>query len=213
MDKGMAEHYDQILSGLASRDDILKLRQETAAHLRKLTEEHKSLILGWVERIRAEMEDLKRGSQGAVDPLRGEVKEEIKNLEQKMESSLAESVRTLTSSFDKIREEASSILLQSKTETGAALQLIQEEGRTNLVQSREEMIAKLDRLGESLGNLGDRIRKTAEEIGALDAKIKEGFNEVKEELGSMIKFSYADLEKRFHALEARVKALEKLVLP
>jgi hypothetical protein len=36
---------------------------------------------------------------------------------------------------------------------------------------------------------------------------------VKEELGSMIKFSYADLEKRFSTLEARLKALEKLVLP
>jgi len=48
---------------------------------------------------------------------------------------------------------------------------------------------------------------------ALNEKIKEGFNEVKEELGSMIKFSYADLEKRFGTLEARLKALEKLVLP
>jgi hypothetical protein len=37
--------------------------------------------------------------------------------------------------------------------------------------------------------------------------------EVKEELGSMIKFSYADLEKKFSALEARIKALEKMVFP
>jgi hypothetical protein len=53
----------------------------------------------------------------------------------------------------------------------------------------------------------------AEEVATLKGKIKEGFMEVKEELGSMIKFSYADLEKRFNALEARVKALEKMVLP
>jgi hypothetical protein len=29
----------------------------------------------------------------------------------------------------------------------------------------------------------------------------------------MMKFSYADLEKRFNALEARIKALEKIVFP
>jgi hypothetical protein len=43
--------------------------------------------------------------------------------------------------------------------------------------------------------------------------MKEGFIDVKEELGSMIKFSYADLEKRFNTLEARIKALEKMVFP
>jgi hypothetical protein len=53
----------------------------------------------------------------------------------------------------------------------------------------------------------------SEEIGLLKERIKEGFGEVREELGSMIKFSYADLERRFSALEARVKALEKMVLP
>jgi hypothetical protein len=29
----------------------------------------------------------------------------------------------------------------------------------------------------------------------------------------MIKFSHADLEKRLNALEARIKALEKMVFP
>jgi hypothetical protein len=43
--------------------------------------------------------------------------------------------------------------------------------------------------------------------------MREGFIDVKEELGSMMRFSYADLEKRFNALEARIKALEKMVFP
>jgi hypothetical protein len=43
--------------------------------------------------------------------------------------------------------------------------------------------------------------------------MKEGFIDAKEELGSMMKFSYADLEKRLNALEARIKALEKMVFP
>jgi predicted nucleic acid-binding Zn-ribbon protein len=95
----------------------------------------------------------------------------------------------------------------------STLQSIKEEGRANLAQSREENRAEFARFGEKVGNLSDQIRKTTEEIMALNEKIKEGFNEVKEELGSMIKFSYADLEKRFGTLKARLKALEKLVLP
>ncbi len=48
---------------------------------------------------------------------------------------------------------------------------------------------------------------------ALDQKIKNAFTEVKEELGAMMKFSYADFEKRLATLEARIKSLEKMVLP
>jgi hypothetical protein len=34
---------------------------------------------------------------------------------------------------------------------------------------------------------------------------------MKEELGAMLKFSFADLEKRIGVLETRIKALEKMV--
>ena len=50
----------------------------------------------------------------------------------------------------------------------------------------------------------------AEDTGDLKEKMRENLTEVKEELGSMIKFSYADLEKKIAALEARIKALEKM---
>jgi hypothetical protein len=62
-------------------------------------------------------------------------------------------------------------------------------------------------------SLGDSMKRVAEEVASVREKMKEGFVEVKEELGSMIKFSYADLEKKFSALEARIKALEKMVFP
>jgi polyhydroxyalkanoate synthesis regulator phasin len=62
-------------------------------------------------------------------------------------------------------------------------------------------------------SLIEEIKQVTEEIGLLKERIKEGFSDIREELGSMIKFSYADLERRFTALEARVKALEKIVLP
>jgi hypothetical protein len=57
------------------------------------------------------------------------------------------------------------------------------------------------------------MKKVSEDITSLNGKIGGGFTEVKNELGSMIKFSYSDLEKKFDVLEARVKALEKMVLP
>jgi len=53
----------------------------------------------------------------------------------------------------------------------------------------------------------------AEQVLVLNEKIGEGFIQVKGELGSMIKFSFADLEKKLNALEARIKALEKMVFP
>ena len=104
-------------------------------------------------------------------------------------------------------------ILQSRQEMVSSLQLIKEEGKTELIQSQEKAGGQIERLGEKVGYLNDQIKKTIEEIAALDDKIKGGFNEVKEELGSMIRFSYADLEKRFATLESRVKSLEKLVLP
>jgi hypothetical protein len=50
------------------------------------------------------------------------------------------------------------------------------------------------------------------EIGTLNEKVRAGIVEVKEELGAMIKFSYADLERKLNALEARIQVLEKIVL-
>ena len=47
----------------------------------------------------------------------------------------------------------------------------------------------------------------------LNEKIGEGFIQVKDELGSMIQFSFADLEKKLNALGAIIKALEKMVFP
>ena len=78
---------------------------------------------------------------------------------------------------------------------------------------KQEIKADSNRLGESVDGIREEIKKVAEEMVALNQKIKEGFVEVREELGSMMKFSYADLEKKFNTLEARIKALEKMVFP
>jgi hypothetical protein len=235
MDKELIEFFEQRLMVFAKRDDVERLRQETSANFRKLKEENKELILGWIEGIKAEMEGLRKEARVDIGPIREDIKEEMKKLGLKIQSTLLQSIQSIESSFQKMKEETSTAIQQSKTEVGfnlqmikeetntailqsrqeiaSSLQLMREEGRANLAQSGEETKVELNRLGEGVGNLNDQIRAAIQEITALNEKIKEGFNEVKEELGSMIKFSYADLEKRFGTLEARLKALEKLVLP
>jgi len=227
MDKELMEFFEQRFMVFAKRDDVEKLRQETSANFRKLKEENKELILGWIEGIKAEMEGLRKEGRVDLDFIRENIKEEMKKLELKIQSiesslekmkeetnsSIHQSKQEIGSNLQAMRKETNATVLQSRQEMVSDLQLIREKGKTNFSQSREEMRLEINRLGEGMGNLTDQIRKTMEEIMALNEKIKEGFNEVKEELGSMIKFSYADLEKRFGTLEARVKALEKLVLP
>jgi predicted nucleic acid-binding Zn-ribbon protein len=84
-------------------------------------------------------------------------------------------------------------------------------------QSRSGSVegASLDVSGlkEKMELLRDGIKEVTEEITFIKEKMKDGFVEVQTELGSMIRFSYADLERRFNALEARIKALEKMVFP
>jgi predicted nuclease with TOPRIM domain len=129
MDKEMKGYFDQKLLGLATKDDVEKLRQETKANFRQLKEDSKTNLAEW-----------RQETQSAFD------------------------------------------------------------------QSNLQRIKEVERIGE-------QIKQMAEEVAALHGKIKEGFTEVKEELGSMIKFSYADLEKKINALEVRIKALEKMVFP
>jgi len=229
------ELFEQMQLVFAKKDDIEKLRQETNANFRKLKEENKELILGWIEGIKTEMEGLRKGARGDIEPFQEGIKEEMKKLELKIQSILFQSIQSIESSLLKMQEEARLFIQQSRQELGSSLQTTKdetqaailqsrqemvsylqsarEEGKINLSQAREETKVDLNRLGEGMGNLSGQIRAAIEEIIAFNEKIKEGFNEVKEELGSMIKFSYADLEKRFATLEARVKSLEKLVLP
>jgi uncharacterized coiled-coil DUF342 family protein len=112
-----------------------------------------------------------------------------------------------------LKEEIKSALDQSKQEMGSALQLIKEEDATHFLNSRQESKVDLDQLKSGMESLREGIKQLTEEFVSIKEKMKEGFIETKDELGSMIKFSYSDLEKKFIALEARIKALEKMVFP
>lgn len=182
--------------------DINLIREDIKEEMKKLELKIQSILFQSIQTV-----------ESSLDKMKGETN-----------SSIYQSKQEIGSNLQTMKEETNAAILQSRQEVASSLQLIREEeranssqsreeGRTNLSQLREEMRAELNRLGEGMGNLTNQTRVAIEEIITLNEKIKEGFNEVREELGSMIKFSYADLEKRFSTLEARIKALEKLVLP
>ena len=79
-----------------------------------------------------------------------------------------------------------------------------------------EQIKKMESIKEQMKqteSLREEIRQMAEMIAALDGKIIEGFAKLKEIQAPMAAFSYADLENKIKELEAKVKTLEKMVLP
>jgi len=62
-------------------------------------------------------------------------------------------------------------------------------------------------------SLRDEMKQMAEMITALSGKVSEGFVERKGEAAPATIPSFPDLEMRIRELEARVKTLEKMVLP
>jgi len=212
-DKEMKEYIEQILFGSVKKEDIEKLRQEMKSNFRQLKEENRNQILGWMGELKAEIENLRKEVKIDTRPIQEDFKEGIQKLKLEMQSSFHQPIQTLEASFQKIKEEIPAAIHQSKQEMSHHFQTAKEEGLSKMGVFREEIKADMDGLRLGLQRLGEQIGNAIEEVSALDGKVRGGFNEIKEELGSMIKFSYADLEKRLNAMEARIKALEKMVLP
>jgi hypothetical protein len=185
MDQEMREYLDRKLPGLATKDDVEKLRQETNANFRKLKEENKGQATEWKQEIKADMEQLAKVKGIEMDPIQEIVREGLQRIRIESQSALDQLRLVIDSSFRQVQA----------------------------THSWEETRSNIDLLREGMNKFQDQIKKVAEDITTLDGKIRGGFTEVKDELGSMIKFSYSDLEKKLSSLEARVKALEKMVLP
>ncbi len=232
MEKEPIELFEQRLFTFAKRDDVEKLRQETSAHFRKLREEYQEWMLKWGEGIQSELEGLKKEGKVDMGPFLEMVREEVKKLERDLESIFLQSVQPIESKMKEetlsalqpfrqemestlraMNEETVATLLRLGQEMASALQSWKEEERAKVLQTNEEWKMELHQFGEGIANLRNQIQATTGEIALLNERIRDGFIEVREELGAMIKFSYADLEKRIAALEARVKALEQQVLP
>jgi actin-like ATPase involved in cell morphogenesis len=111
-----------------------------------------------------------------------------------------------------IREEIKEWVRKIEDGTQFALSQFRQTMDSSLQRMKETGEGHADHSTEGLDRVPDQMKKIEENMGSLEEKIREGFVGAKDELGSMIKFSYSDLEKKLAALEARVKTLEKIVL-
>lgn len=191
MDQETREYLERMLLGLSTKEDLEKLRQETKSNFRQLKEENKNQILEWRQEVKADLEQLRKGEAEQTDPMRREFRDGMQELKIQTRSALDQS-------FGKI---------------GTLLQEIKEAGEVASSNARQGPNIEVSGWKDGIESLREGIKEVTEEILYIKDKMKDGFVEVQTELGSMIKFSYADLERKFSALEARIKALEKMVFP
>jgi hypothetical protein len=191
MDQETKEYLERILMGLTTKEDLEKLRQETKSNFRQLKEENKNQILEWKQEVKADLEQLRKGEAEQADPMRKEFRDGMQGLKVETQSALDQS-------FQKIE---------------TLLQEIKEAGETPSSEARQRPGIEVSGLKDGIESLREGIKEVTEEILYIKEKMKDGFVEVQTELGSMMRFSYADLERKFNALEARIKALEKMVFP
>jgi exonuclease VII large subunit len=191
MDQETREYLERLVFGLTTKEDLEKLRQETKSNLRQLREENKNQILEWKREVKVDLEQLKKGEVGEPDPMQKEFRDGMQELKVETQSALDQS-------FQKIE---------------ALLQDIKEEGEIPSLDARQGVSVDVSGLKDGIESLREGIKEVTEEILFVKEKMKDGFVEVQTELGSMMRFSYADLERKFNALEARIKALEKMVFP
>jgi len=216
MDQETKEYLDQKHVSLARKEDMEKLRQEMKATFRQWKEENQSDLVGTKKEIKAHLEELRKEWKAEVEAIRKAWTEGVQRLRQETQSMINQSGHTMDLSFHKVEEDVKTILSQTKQELISNLRLTREGGKEDLEASlssaRMETRADFDRLDQRLTKLQEQTQKVTEEFGPLGEKVQAGLTEVKGELSSMIKFSFAELERRLNALEARIKILEKIVL-
>ena len=191
MDQEMREYLERRLILLATKDDIEKVRQETSANFRKLKEENKSQVAEWRQEIKADLEKVTQDRGIEIGPIQEEMKEGLMRIRVEFQSA-----------FDQLKQTMDS-----------SLQRLKDAGEVQAFRSKEETKSVMDQWKEEMEKFQSEVKRIGEEMVSINQEIKGGFAGVKDELGSMIKFSYSDLEKKMTALEARVKTLEKMVLP
>ncbi len=211
MDQETKNYLDQRLFVMVKKEDLEKLRQEVKANYRQLREETKAQLLEGFEEIRAGLEKRPAEDREERSSFRSEVREKLEKLSSETRPLLEQWNQGLVSSFDRLREEVQSIFAHSKLEMNRSLQTIQEEQEKQRTSSKEAWKVEGDRLLKGVEDVREQVKRISDEASVLRDKIKEEFTGIKEELASMMKFSFSDLDKKMLALEARIKALEKMV--
>jgi exonuclease VII large subunit len=207
MDREWKELLEQKFLIFSKREDIERLRQEVLSQFFKLREEHRNSFLQWVKEMKEAIEKLKEEwrSPNWESAIKG-IGKEVEEISNRLNQEVRRELQWVKEGFEGVSEHL-------KGEIASSLQRIKEESLSQISSSAKETRMSLQEIREVLKALEERVNRIAEERTMVSEKLKEGFEAVREELGSMIRFSYGDLERRLNALEARVKALEKMVLP
>jgi hypothetical protein len=211
MDKETKEYLDRKFLGLVTRDDVEKLRQETKANFRQLKEENRVLTEEAKENAEAALDRWKKDWTEALIPLREEFREGLGKLDREGKSALEQSSQITESSLRKIREEMGALLDQMKQEISPALQSMEKGGKDDRLAFQQGVRAEIDELRKGMDRFREQAGEISKELSFLNGTVTDGFAGMKEELDTMKRFSFADLEKKMNALEARIKALEKVV--
>ncbi|MGQ9508547.1 MAG: hypothetical protein ACUVTN_04020 [Thermodesulfobacteriota bacterium] len=206
MDKTLMEWMEQGLLVFSKKEDVEKLRQEILSHFFKLREENQAFTIRVIKEIKEELEKLNKDLRSQfLESYETQTERKIMELShsfhQEMERGFQFTKGELEKGLDRLRKDIDS-----------NIQKLKEEPSPQKAYSNEELGVHFQGIREGMENLHDQMKRIGDEMATFREKLKEGFEGIKEELGSMIRFSYADLEKRLNALEARVNALEKLVL-
>lgn len=159
-----------------------------------------------IEKIRQEtnanFRKLKEENKSQATEWKHEIKEDMEKITQNRSIEISPIREEMKEWVRKIEDGTQFALSQFRQTMDSSLQRMKEAGDAHATHSRE-----------GIDKFQDQMKKIVENMAALEEMIQEGFVGVKDELGSMIKFSYSDLEKKLASLEARVKTLEKMVLP
>ncbi len=207
MDKEWKELLEQKFLIFSKREDIERLRQEILSHFFKFREDYRDSILRWLRETKEAIEKIGEEGRGSKweSTLEG-IEKHVKEISDRLNHEIPRDLQAMGKGFEQVWE-------QLKGDLESHLQRIREESLSQFSSSSEETQRNLAEIRDTLKNLNERVRRIDEERTLLSERLKEGFEGIKEELGSMIRFSYGDLERRLNALEMRVKALEKMVLP
>ncbi len=211
MDQETKDYLDRRLLALTKKEDVEKLRQESKSGFRQLKDETRAQIVEAIQDLKGDLEKKAKEEKEERDSIRSELGRMLEKWSEGTRPLFDQWNQDLAASLRQLKEEIASASARLESEMERNLQRVREGQETEKSRSREEWKAEVDRLGSGLEEIRDQIRQISEESSSLHGKTQEGMAEMKEELGAMLKFSFADLEKKIAALEARIKALEKMV--
>lgn len=161
-----------------------------------------------IEKLRQEFKvnfkQLREEEKTSLNEWRDEFKKEFERLRKESKIDIGSIQEMINQDFERVRSEIQSLFKQ--------FNLLKENINSIIDQSIKGLRDSLQ-FKEGMESIQEEIKPLMDEIVLIKERMKEGFVETREELGSMMKFSYADLEKRLNSLEARIKALEKMVFP